>query len=167
MSCADKNVLIISHNPLSQVNNNGKTLASIFDGIPKENIYQIYLNGDIPDYSEKCHYLQINEKQILNSFAKCKNLCCCEIAATPGEASSAKIKNRVFANHTKRLLREGIWKLTFWKPKLKDWLKDKHFDVVFFMAGDGMFAYDVYRFVLRHTSGKGCMFFFKSEATAF
>lgn len=159
MSYTDKKVLIISHNPLSQVNNNGKTLASIFDGVPQEHIYQIYLNHDRPDYSETCHYLQLNEKQIIGSVLKLKNLCCQEVCATPGKVSSAVIRKSHFAIHTKRLLRECVWKFAIWKSKLKDWLKDKHFDVVFFMAGDGMFAYDVYRFVMKNISAKGCMFF--------
>ncbi len=159
MKYANKKVLIISHNPLSCVNNNGKTLASIFKGVSNDNIYQIYLNADVPDYSEECHYLQINEKQIFTSLLKQKNVCCQQINSIPGNASSAKIKSCVFANNIKRLLREGIWKFAFWKSKLKEWLKDKHFDVVFFMAGDGLFAYDVYRFVMKHTSAKGCLFF--------
>ena len=157
----EKKILIISHNPLSQVNNNGKTLVSIFKGVPKENIYQIYLNFDVPDYSEKCHYLQLNEKQIIVSILKMKNICCQEVPGTPGKVSSAAIKKRNIAIHTKRLLREGIWKLAIWKSNLKNWLADKDFDVVFFMAGDGMFAYDIYRFVMKNVnvSAKGCMFF--------
>lgn len=159
MKNTGKNILIISHNPLSKVNNNGKTLVSIFKGVPEENIYQIYLNSDVPDYSEYCHYVQLNEKQILSSVLKVKNLCCREIKATPDKISYATIKNHNFGNHTKRLLRECVWKLSFWKIKLKDWLKDKQFDVVFFMAGDGLFAYDVYTFVIKNISAKGCMFF--------
>jgi len=153
------NILIISHNPLSKVNNNGKTLVSIFKGVPEDNIYQIYLNPDIPDYSEKCHYLQLNEKQILSSILKMNNLCCKEIKATPDRVSSTTIKSHNFGNHTKRLLREFIWKFTFWKSTLGEWLKDKQFNVVFFMAGDGLFAYDVNRFVMEHISAKGCLFF--------
>lgn len=159
MENTNKKVLIISHNPLSQVNNNGKTLVSIFDGVPKENIYQIYLNADTPDYSNGCHYLQLNEKQILGSILQRKNLCCKEIKATPGVVSAATIKNHNFGNHTKRLLRECVWKFTFWKSKLNKWLENKKFDVVFFMAGDGLFAYDVYCFVMNHISAKGCLFF--------
>lgn len=154
-----KKILLISHNPLSQVNNNGKTLVSIFDGVPKENIYQIYLNSDIPDYSDECHYLQLNEKQIIGSLLRAKNICCQEVQGTPGKVSSVVIKKSNIAIHTKRILREGIWKLTIWKSQLKTWLADKHFDVVFFMAGDGLFAYDVYRFVMKNISAKGCMFF--------
>ena len=159
MNYNDKNILIISHNPLSRVNNNGKTLASIFDGVPYENIYQIYLNTDIPDFSKESHYLQINERQILISIINLKNKCCQEVEATPNDVSSAKIKKRNFANHTKRLLRECICKISLWKSELSEWLKDKHFDVVFFMAGDGMFAYDVYRFVMKNIKVKGCLFF--------
>lgn len=159
MNDTDKKILIISHNPLSWVNNNGKTLASIFEGVLKNNIYQIYLNGDVPDYCEECHYLQINEKQIISSLIRLKNVCCQEIKSTPDQVASTKIKNHVFANHTKRLLREGVWKFALWKSRLKDWLRDKHFDVIFFMAGDGLFAYDVYHFVMDHTSAKGCLFF--------
>lgn len=159
MESMDKNILIISHNPLSWINNNGKTLVSIFDGVPKENIYQVYLNSDIPDYSKECHYLQINEKQIISSLLKMKNLCCVEVEADFGAVPSTTIKKRNFANHTKRFLRECVWKFGFWQKKLKEWLRDKKIDVVFFVAGDGMFAYDVYRFVMKNISAKGCMFF--------
>lgn len=154
-----KNVLIISHVPLSNVNNNGKTLVSIFKGISAENIYQIYLNSDIPDYDDNCHYLQINEKQIVQSVLQRKNLCCQEISANGKNISSASIKTGSFAMQAKRLLREGIWKVALWKSKLKEWLSDKKFDVVFFMAGDGLFAYDIYNFVIKNTNAKGCLFF--------
>ncbi|MBR6559016.1 MAG: hypothetical protein IKT70_08435 [Clostridia bacterium] len=159
MSKENKNILIISHNPLSRVNNNGKTLVSIFEGVPKENIYQVYLTSDVPDYSNECHYLQLNEKQIIGSFLKAKNICCQEIKAISNKVSSAAIKQRSMAINTKRLLREGIWKIAIWKSRLKEWLKDKSFDIVFFMAGDGMFAYDVYRYIMKNISAKGCLFF--------
>lgn len=159
MNIQDKKVLIISHNPLSRVNNNGKTLVSIFKGVAEENIYQIYLNGDIPDCGEGCHYLQLNEKQILNSVIRRKNLCCVEVKADLNNVSPATIKLRSFGNQTKRLLRECVWKITLWESKLDGWLRDKQFDVVFFMAGDGLFAYDVYRHVMRQMKAKGCLFF--------
>lgn len=159
MDYTAKKVLLISHNPLSRVNNNGKTLASIFEGIPKNSIYQIYLNSDTPDYDENCHYLQLNEKQIIRSAFSRKNICCQEIISTADKVSKATVKTKTFAIHTKRLLRESIWKITLWKKQLKKWLVDKRFDVVFFMAGDGLFAYDVYRYVMENTLAKGCIFF--------
>lgn len=159
MKNSDKKILLISHNPLSKVNNNGKTLVSIFEGVPKDHIYQIYLNADIPDYEGGCHYLQLNEKQIITSLFKGKNTCCKEIEPTPEKVSSATIGIGSFGIHTKRLLRECVWKIPFWKSKLKNWLENKQFDIVFFMAGDGVFAYDVYQFVMKHVSAKGCMFF--------
>lgn len=155
----NKNVLIISHNPLSETSNNGKTLASIFEGVPKENIYQIYLSAEKPNYSDMCHYLQINEKQILKSILCCENQCCKEVNATFDKQISVTISMSSFANQTKRLLRELIWKFGLWRPKLAQWLKDKRFDAVFFMAGDGLFAYDVYSFVMESIEAKGCMFF--------
>ncbi len=159
MKDLDKKILLISHNPLSKVNNNGKTLVSIFEGVPKDNIYQIYLNSDIPDYDGGCHYLQLNEKQIFKSVFKGKNICCREVDPTPEKVYSATVGVSSFGIHTKRLLRELVWKTPLWKSKLKKWLKNKQFDIVFFMAGDGMFAYDIYRFVIRNVSAKGCMFF--------
>ena len=159
MNNIDEKVLLISHNPLSKVNNNGKTLVSIFEGVPKESIYQIYLNADIPACDVACHYLQLNEKQILSSLFKGKNICCTEVESTPGKVSYAKVRTGSFGVHTKRLLRECVWKVPLWKTKLAKWLKNKQFDVVFFMAGDGLFAYDVYNFVIERVSAKGCMFF--------
>ena len=159
MKNLDKKILLISHNPLSKVNNNGKTLVSIFEGVPKGNIYQIYLNADIPDYDGGCHYLQLNEKQILSSLFKGKNVCCMEVKPTPEKISSATVGVGSFGIHTKRLLRECVWKMPLWKTKLEKWLEGKKFDIVFFMAGDGLFAYDVYRFVMECVSAKGCLFF--------
>lgn len=159
MGSLDKKVLLISHNPLSRVNNNGKTLVSIFKGLPENNIYQIYLNADIPDYDGGCHYLQLNEKQILASVFQRKNLCCKEVYPVSEKISSATIGMGSFGIHTKRLLREFVWKTPLWKTKLKKWLENKQFDVVFFMAGDGLFAYDIYRFVMENISAKGCLFF--------
>lgn len=159
MNINEINILIISHNPLSSVNNNGKTLTSIFNGFPSENIYQIYLNSETPDYSGKCHYLQINEKQIIKTVLKRKNYCCKTVHSNSGKFSSAKIKRINLFNHTKRLLREVLWMIPCWKSGLHNWLKDKKFDVVFFMAGDGMFAYDIYRFVTEHSDAKKCIFF--------
>lgn len=155
----NKKILIISHNPLSQVNNNGKTLVSIFRGICEENIYQIYLTSEISDYSDKCHYLQINEKQILKSVLKAKNICCQEVCSTPGRVSSTAVRIKSWGIHAKRLLRECIWKTGIWKQNLREWLRDKRFEVVFFMAGDGVFAYDVYNYVMKHVKSKGCIFF--------
>lgn len=159
MEYLDKKVLLVSHNPLSSVNNNGKTLVSIFKGLPENNIYQIYLNADIPDYDGGCHYLQLNEKQILDSIFQRKNLCCKEVDPVPEKVCSATISIGSFGIHTKRLLREFAWKTPLWKTKLKNWLENKQFDVVFFMAGDGLFAYDIYRFVMENISAKGCLFF--------
>ena len=108
MEILDKKVLVISHNPLSRVNNNGKTLVSIFKGLPDDHIYQIYLNADIPDYDGDCHYLQLNEKQILASVFQRKNLCCKEVEPTPEKISSAKIAIGSWGIHVKRLLREFV-----------------------------------------------------------
>lgn len=159
MNSCNKKVLIISHNPLSRVNNNGKTLTSIFKGLPNENIYQIYLSSDLPDYSNDCHYYQINEKQIIASLAN-RDICGKEVVPYSDDSvGRAEIRTGNFANHSKRLLREMIWKTGKWKKGLSDWLQDKNFDVVFFMAGDGLFAYDIYFFVSKHITAKRCMFF--------
>src|SRR5574344_1853140 len=115
MGSLDKKVLLISHNPLSRVNNNGKTLVSIFKGLPENNIYQLYLNADLPDYDGGCHYLQLNEKQILASVFQRKNLCCKEVYPVSEKIYSATIGMGSFGIHTKRLLREFVWKIPLWK----------------------------------------------------
>jgi hypothetical protein len=57
-------LLIVSHNPFSLINN-GKTFTALFKGWPKDNIAQLYLSTDVPDFSV-CHkFFQLHDIDIL------------------------------------------------------------------------------------------------------
>lgn len=63
-------VLIVSHNPFSDVQNNGKTLTAFFEGWPKDKIAQLYLTTDIPDFSVCDNFYRITDIDILKQFFK-------------------------------------------------------------------------------------------------
>lgn len=70
-----KKILIISHNPISLKQNNGKTLKSFLNDIPPQNIAQIYINGDYIDYDSCNIFFKINELGIIKkSFIKETNI---------------------------------------------------------------------------------------------
>ena len=49
-------LLIISNNVLSETNNNGKTILSYFDTIPKEQVAQLYFSGECPQIEGYRYY---------------------------------------------------------------------------------------------------------------
>lgn len=148
MTIENKKILIISNNPLSNIQHNGKTLASIIKGIRDDNIYQIYLNNAIPDFSDKCHYYNISEIEIIRAILN-KEKCGIEVkpqknVSTYNYNAGSKIKK----SNLVRLLRELIWKSNIWKnQKFKKWIENSNVDCILFMAGDSIFAYDICKYV--------------------
>ena len=61
-------VLIISHNPISTVNNNGKTMLTLFSSFEQEELCQLYVAPALPDVKKCNSYFRITDKDILKSY---------------------------------------------------------------------------------------------------
>jgi hypothetical protein len=129
-------LLIISNNVLSNTRNNGKTIFSYIDSLERENVAQLYFNGEYPSIGGYRYY-QITDKDIIKGFfnhnkrgraifdAKKPS------ADTPIVASNPKLKKNVF-----RFFRELLWKNKWKSNKLFAFLDDFAPTAVFFVGGD-------------------------------
>lgn len=155
------NILVISNNPFSKTSNNGKTLASFFKAFPKDNIAQLYFNAEIAEEGLCENYYRISDVQVLKSIIFNKKA---GGIVNPGITLKSNFDNYLIkstllnlmsTSNFFRLLREIMWKCSKWKSnEFITWLNDFSPDIIFFCAGDSIFAYEVSFFVKDITEAK-------------
>lgn len=146
-------VLVVSHSSFSKIYNNGKTLASIFAGFPKQDLAQIYFTENMhPDFDFCNDYFKITDVDVLKSLMK-GGADCGEILFPSEEyninATNVSKGSRLFRMAKSRvdhlvLFRDLLWGFNVWKSKsLMNWIKSIRPDVVFYVGGNFGFSHDV------------------------
>ena len=146
-STQEERLLIISNNVLSNTRNNGKTIFSYIDSLSRENVAQLYFNGERPSI-EGYRYFQITDKDVLRGlFSKSKRgraLCDAKGATNEVATVAPKLKKSVF-----RFFRELLWKNKWQSEQLFDWVENFAPTAVFFVGGDCVFAYDICEYIVK------------------
>ena len=148
-------VLVISHNPFSDTQNNGKTLSAFFSGWPKDKIAQLYLTPDKPDFTICEKFYRITDLDVLKRFIK-KGSCGSEIKRENILSNEKEIlhKNKLYIFirnlFLKRLpimycIRNIVWqKVKPWNDKkLEDWINEFKPEVVFFQSSNVYSVFDM------------------------
>lgn len=150
MSFLQKKILIISNNVLSLSNNNGKTILSYIDCLDEKNVSQLFFSSEIPKI-RLYNYFRISDKDILNNFLFGK------VVGQPIKYYSENIINEkeLFQKRIslKRrnfvlFLREILWHKRWHSANLDKWLEEVKPEVVFFVAGDCCFAYNICDYIV-------------------
>lgn len=149
-----KKILIISNNVLSSQNNNGKTLLSFFKDHPKSHLAQLFFSGEPLDGDYVSTSYRISDEDVLKSVFSYKFKAGNELDYIKNSCGilkkePSKIKAESFkSSNMARLLREVVWKISsIDHDSLFKWVSDFNPDVIFFCAGDSLFAYDIYQTV--------------------
>lgn len=149
INCYPK-ILIISHNPFSKTQNNGKTLAAFFNGWPIENLAQLYLTLDNVNMDICNNYYRISDIGVLKGFLKH-----CTVGEVVNDNNFLMIKDdkkyyhknkiyilvrNIFQNKSSfaNLIRSFIWnRVKPWESKnLDKWLQDFKPDLIFFQSSN-------------------------------
>lgn len=149
-SVPNKNMLIISNNVLSYTKNNGKTILSFIDELDKNNISQLYFNGEkpsVPGYS----YYQLSDRDIIKGFFNKNKRGRFWNNHKPVGSSDKNISvsSKKAPNVYMRIFRELLWFGRWKSRKFISWLDEISPDVVFFVGGDSGFAYNIVNFVAK------------------
>lgn len=136
--------LIVSGVPLRDDTNSGKTLQALFASFEASEIAQLYFSPDIPNSRICGSYYQLCEKQMITSFfGIIKNRCGGRVEPQSFETANAAFnRNPLSITRNKRslpvrLLREMLWRISFWKNQsLKLWLEEENPDVIFAVMQD-------------------------------
>ncbi len=151
-------VLIISHNALSDTQNNGKTLSAFFRPWNRDDLAQLYLTTDVPDFSLCRRFFQITDIDILKRAFFNKRIQGRQVT----ESDLHKIKagkNKVTESPVLKLMRKNISPLY---RLSRDWLwniagcrtsammafvDEFKPQVVFFQSSSGVFAYSLVKWI--------------------
>jgi hypothetical protein len=155
-SLKEKRVLIISNNTLSTQNNNGKTLLSFFNFLPRKKIAQLYFSDEPADQNLASQYYKISDQEIIKSLTFWKkdlvkkNISDSECVFPLPQQKALSLEAASFRRfELARILREIAWKVSRIEvEQLKEWVKDFDPEVIFFCAGDSAFAYRFYDLVV-------------------
>lgn len=156
-------VLIVSHNPLSDTQNNGKTLSVFFEGWPKESLAQLYFTLDEPSFTLCDRFYRITDLDMLKRAAGRPNTAGVVVQEDTGP--DRQLKSELHRNPLYNLVRKIFlarfpaamiarslfWRKKWWKTSdLGSWLDDFCPDVVFFQSSGATFAFDVVEEICAH-----------------
>lgn len=145
-------VLVIAANPFSDINNNGKTLKSIFSAFQKESLCELYFRPQdnvIGDGEFADSYYAVSDMDIIRSFVhfrkKCGGVQTFEKHVNEAVANDKTYQSFLHGNlKNNRFLRKLLWKTKIWHNKdLKSWYRECKPDVVFAMLGRPGQSYDL------------------------
>lgn len=151
-----RKILIISHNPLSETDNMGKTIKNLFSSFNKDELCQLYLRNQEPLFSRCKSFYCFNESNILKSiiFRKTKTGKVVYSEDFKLEQKSEKKKHSKFLesiyqfgrkrNQFIYIIRNTCWTLGKWlSTDLINWLNEQKPTCIFFFAGDYSFLFKI------------------------
>lgn len=165
----DLKVLILSHNALSDTQNNGKTLSSFFYGWSKDSLAQIFLQPEIPDFTVCNNFYRMSDYEILNNFIykgsigneifeesknndNIQNLSSNiqKLYLERRKSTERKGLNKLIHDNFVRrtpsfvLIRNLLWGKKKWiNDNLINWINNFKPDVLFFQGSSAAFGYEI------------------------
>ena len=148
-------VLIISHNPVTNQSNMGKTFMSLFSGFQSSELCQLYIYPTLPNSRYCGAYYRITDKQVVKSLLKFR---CPGGEIRPDQiredqkayedaGDESLYRSRKNKSALRRLGRDALWMLSRWySPELKKWLDREAPDCIFVSPGVAKF---IHNFALR------------------
>ena len=143
-------ILILSHNCMSNNNNMGKAMLSLFEKFDKKELCQLYIYPSIPDIDKCNSYYRITDRESLKSLYTFKKYGH-EIDKSLIRKSNSLYDNnrdmkilKIKKSNLKSYLRDRVWKLSCTlNDNLKDWLnREKPTHIVAF-PGNYCFFYNL------------------------
>ena len=145
-------VLIISHNPISNQSNMGKTFLTLFHQFNREELCQLYIYPVIPNEDRCSSYYRVTDKDVLKFFLRFrkpggqlpKEMISADRGLYEVAEDQALYKSRKNKSALRRLLRDAMWKMAPWyNDALKAWLEQEKPDCIFVAPGVAKFLYDI------------------------
>jgi len=153
-------VLIVSHNPFSHTHNNGKTFSAFFKGWSKENIAQLYLTTDVPDFTICEKFFQLNDVDILkraflNRQVQGRRVTYSDLSKMNSFKSKirASLALKILRNNVSplfQLAKDILWNIGGYKTKeLKKFIDEFNPQVVFFHSYKDVYAFSLAKWIYK------------------
>lgn len=142
-------MLIVSHNCFSKTNSNGRTLAKLLEGYPKDKIAQFFIQKAMPDFQVCENYFCVTDSDALSAFLKGK-MVGQRIINTNTNVKLVRVQKQEKGTTKKALektpftmlMREMIWKSKRWQGNaFNTWVEQFNPEVILLQAGSNAFMF--------------------------
>lgn len=141
-------ILVVSNNPFSYTDNNGKTLVSFFKYYDNTSIAQLYFSDEKAECDKFTNFFKISDNDILKKLVNFKKNK--EINKYKFKKSRYNTPKILQKSDVARLIRELVWKNAQWNSKeLNNWIENFNPNIIFFCAGDSVFAYRIVEYIMK------------------
>lgn len=137
-------VLVISNNPFSKTDSNGRTLGNFFLGWDKTCLAQFYIRNAKPDFEYCENFFRVTDAEALRAFKKGKCAGGIVLPSTNTKEAEATVSKPQKAMRTAltMLARDLVWRTGRWQScGFWDWVKEFSPNIVLLQAGDCPFMY--------------------------
>lgn len=159
-------VLVVSHNPFSDVQNNGKTLLAFFEDWPRERVAQLYLTLDEPSFTNCDRFYRVTDLDVLKDLLPGRSGAAgpverrdwaedVEVKASLGRRPAYRAIRRLFLARPPAALvvRSAVWKRARRDgDRFRAWLDEFEPQLVFFQSSSAVFAFDLVEEICRERS---------------
>jgi len=136
MEISEAKILIISNNPLSLTNSNGRTLYNLVSSFRKDQLYNFFISGDNL-LLDKVNYYQISDNDVIHSICKKGNIGRSSFTNdNSGNITPSYQKKKTI---TKVMIRDMLWNRKSINKEILEWAKTFNPNVILFQVGDSIF----------------------------
>ncbi len=149
-------ILIVSHNPLSDTQSNGKTITSLLSMFPKASLAQLYFTMDTPDFTICDNFFRITDLDILKNFFILNKDVGNVITSDYSKSISlekSKLHSNIFYSLIRKMfmskisimttIRDFVWRNSeYYSHKFEKWLDNFNPDIIFFQSSNCCFAFN-------------------------
>lgn len=137
-------VLIVSNNPLSTTENNGKTLTSLFSAYDAQQICQLYFQSALPTEIISSYY-RMTDSDTVKYFLSARNSVGQVVhpEVSLNEGSGYNPTSLLKRSNFLRYIRELFWQPVMNSGRLLEWSDSMRPQIVFLLAGDSLFTYKI------------------------
>ena len=143
-------VLILGHNPFNLELPNGRTLYELFSQFSKDEVAEIFLHDDLPNFDICQNYYKMTDFDVIKSFYSWKTIGKI-VKPMENERNNAfqRASTGAYRFGSKRksytiLLRNIMWKLSRWNSASLDaWIREFEPDVLFYYSSNYYFTIDM------------------------
>jgi glycosyltransferase involved in cell wall biosynthesis len=150
-------VLVVSHNPFSDVQNNGKTLQAFFEDWPRERLAQLYLTLDEPSFTNCDRFYRVTDLDVLKDLLPGRSGAAgpvkrrdweedSQVKASLGRRPAYRAIRKLFLARPPAALlaRSAVWKHARQDDeRFRAWLDEFDPQLVFFQSSSAVFAFDL------------------------
>ncbi|MEA5061265.1 MAG: hypothetical protein VB015_02480 [Erysipelotrichaceae bacterium] len=139
-------ILLLSNNPISRTNSNGKTIGNLLSNFSKEEICNFFITDDNKDETHCTSFFAFSTKDVIKSFFTFKKIgnICQNQCESPSNVHLNNVNRGTFKKTAfKMLIRNMMYRRAVKQKSFTAWLAEQKIDIVILQAGDLPFFYDL------------------------